>query len=67
MAQNVDEKKTALDDGAEIYKQDRPVEERKSFSERWKAMDGKEKKAYFFDYMLKPIILGIIAVVLLIL
>lgn len=67
MAQNIDNKKTTLDDDAEIYHQQQESFEKLKFSERWKKMTREEKKAHFRDYMIKPIIIGIIVAVAIVL
>ena len=51
-------KKTALDDGAEIYQK----REEKTEKEKWKHMDGKARLQYFVDYYLAKLIVAVIIV-----
>ena len=45
---------------------ERPTEEKMSFRKRWAIMDSEERKKYFKDYMLIPLIIGVIVAVILI-
>ena len=58
MAINTENKKTRLDENAEIYSEHKTVSEK----EMWKSMDTEEKKKQFKEYYLIPIIVGILAV-----
>ncbi|MGN0164862.1 MAG: hypothetical protein ACI39R_01650 [Lachnospiraceae bacterium] len=62
MAQNIDYKKSTLDDDASIYQKKEDRDETKSAKQKWSSMNGKEKKQYFKDYMLKPLLLGVFLV-----
>lgn len=58
MAINTENKKTRLDENAEIYSEHKTISEK----EMWKSMDTEEKKKQFKEYYLIPIIVGILAV-----
>ncbi|MBQ8281236.1 MAG: hypothetical protein IJZ25_02400 [Lachnospiraceae bacterium] len=58
MAQNIEHKKSTLDDGASIYQRKDEREDSKSIKEKWASLNGKEKRQYFKDYFLGPILLG---------
>ncbi len=60
MAIEIDEKKTVLDDDASIYR------EHKSGSDKelWNSMNKKERSAWFKDYYLAPILVGLLVVVI---
>lgn len=58
MAQDIEHKRSVLDDDASIYQKKEEREESKTVKERWATMNAAEKKQYFKDYMLKPILFG---------
>lgn len=66
MAQDIENKKTVLDDDAAIYQTSGDRNEKNSTFKKFSTLSGEEKKQYFKDYMLKPIIIGVVAVVLIV-
>ncbi len=66
MAQDIENKRTVLDDDAAIYQTSGDRNEKNSTLKKFSTLSGEEKKQYFKDYMLKPIIIGVIAVVLIV-
>lgn len=66
MALNVDNKKSVLDDDASLYTKREEYQEKKSMLGRFNELHGEEKKQFFKDYMLKPLIIGGIVVLFLV-
>lgn len=66
MAQNIEHKKSVLDDDASIYRKKEERDESKSVKQHWAEMDKAAKKQYFKDYMMKPLIVGALAVILIV-
>lgn len=62
MAQNIEHKKSTLDDDASIYQRKDEREDSKSIKEKWSSLNGKEKRQYFKDYLLGPII-AVVAII----
>ena len=63
MAQNIDNKKTTLSDDASIYQKKEERESSESVKNNWSNLHGKEKAKYFKDYLLIPILVGIVVVI----
>jgi hypothetical protein len=63
MAQDIENKKTTLDDDAAIYKHNTDRDEKNSPIRKFSELKGEEKKQYFKDYIMKPLIIGVIVVV----
>lgn len=65
MAQETENKKTALDDNAAIYSSaETRSDERTPFKEKWNKLDAKGKRQYFKDYLMLPIIIGLAVIII---
>lgn len=62
MALNVDNKKSVLEDDAQLYDKNDNRNEKQSALKRFFSLHGKEREAFFFDYMFKPLIIGMIII-----
>lgn len=65
MAQNIEHKKSTLDDNASIYQKKDERNDAKSVKQKWSEMTKKEKFAYFKYYYMKPLIIAIIVMLFL--
>ena len=63
MAQNIENKKTTLSDDASIYRKKEDRESSETMKNNWSNLHGKDKRKYFKDYMLLPLLGGIAAVI----
>lgn len=63
MAQNIDHKKSTLDDDASIYQKKEERDDAKSVKQKWSEMTRQEKVSYFKYYYMKPLIIAIIALI----
>lgn len=63
MAQNIENKKTTLSDDASIYQKKEERDSSESVKNNWSNLKGKEKLKYFKDYLLIPILIGIVVIV----
>lgn len=64
MAQNIDFKKSTLDDDASIYQKKEERDDAKTAKQKWSSLNKTEKKQYFKDYYMKPLLVGAFILVL---
>lgn len=64
MAQNIDFKKSTLDDDASIYQKKEERDDAKTAKQKWAALNGAEKRQYFKDYYMKPLLVGAFILIL---
>lgn len=63
MAQNIEFKKSTLDDDASIYQKKEERDDAKTTQEKWSSLNKTEKWKYFKDYYLTKIIIAVVVVV----